>query len=66
MTAVPTVTPVKMPDDVPIVATALLLLLHVPPVTGSVSVDEPPAQTVVTPFMGATGVTVIVVEELEE
>ena len=54
MVAKPAVTPVTIPVVEPTVATAVLLLLQVPPVVASVSVLEEPAQTVSIPLMGLT------------
>ena len=50
MTVVPTATPVTTPVAL-IVATVVLLLLHTPPATASVSVLDEPGQTVVEPLM---------------
>ena len=59
MVAVPAVTPVTTPVDEPIVAFALPLL-HVPPVTRSLSVVVAPAHTLAVPAMAVgTGFTVI-------
>ena len=55
MVAVPAVTPVTIPD-MPIVATAVLLLLHVPPVVVLLNVVVAVAQTIAVPVMvPATG-----------
>jgi hypothetical protein len=57
---VPLETPVTIPVELT-VAIAVLLLLHVPPVVASVSVDVPPTATVVVPEIAAgTGLTVTV------
>lgn len=45
MFAVPAVTPQKKPDVLPTVATAVLLLVHVPPVAPSVSVKHSPVHS---------------------
>ncbi len=50
---VPVVAPDIMPDDDPIVATAVLLLLHVPPPVVQVSVPVPDAQMLRAPEMVA-------------
>ena len=61
MVAVPAVTPDTIPDADPIVATPVLLLLQVPPITSSVKDDVPLRHTVAGPVMGsATAVLVIV------
>ena len=56
--------PVRIPVDTPIVPTAVLLLLQVPPVVASVSVVVVPAQIGVVPIMptgvGFTAITVVV------
>ena len=49
-----------MPLVEPIVAIAVLLLVHVPPVGVQLSGDEPPTQTVVTPPITDTRFTFIV------
>ena len=55
MVAVPAVTPVTIPD-VPIVATAVLLLLHTPPVVVLLNVVVEVAQTIAVPvIVPATG-----------
>lgn len=61
MVLVPPPVPVTMPDVTPTVATAVLLLAHVPPVTASLSVVVVPWQRLPAPAM-AVGVrfTVIV------
>ena len=65
MTAVPADIPETMPDDAPMLATEELLLLHTPPATVLVSVDDVPGQSVVVPLIvptvgAAETVTVIV------
>ncbi len=54
MTAVPADTPATNPDDEPTVATAVLLLLHVPPIVPSVNVVTPPMQMAEAPATGDT------------
>ena len=54
---VPAVSPLTIPDDDPIVATAGLLLLHQPPDVASVSVVLVPVQIFVMPDIDAGGVT---------
>ncbi len=61
MTVVPDETPVTIPELVPTVATAVLVLLHVPPVTASLSVVVDPTQMVVVPAMGPGGAVIITV-----
>ena len=61
--AEPTATPVTIPPEGVTVATPVLLLLHVPPVTPSLSVINEPRQTLLAPVMVpavAPGLTVIV------
>ena len=63
MVAVPAATPIQVPVAEPIVATAVLLLLHVPPPVASVKVPGTPEQMAVSPDIAATGeltVTVVV------
>src|ERR1035437_7294490 len=45
----------------PIVATAGALLLQAPPPTGSINVDDPPAQTVVTPVINPASLALTVI-----
>jgi len=52
MVAVPTDTPVTTPLDTPAAATDGALLVHVPPVVGSDSVEELPLQITVLPVIG--------------
>jgi hypothetical protein len=52
--AVPPATPVTTPVPVPTIATAVLLLLHVPPPDASLSVVVKPGQTTVVPVIGET------------
>ena len=56
---VPAVTPVTTPVPEPIVAMAVLLLLHVPPVEGSPRVMVAPAHTVEGPVIGLGCVSVM-------
>ena len=65
MVAVPAATPVTMPD-VPIVATPVLLLAHVPPVGVLLSVDVLPTHTTGDPIINPGSgliVTVVVVRQ---
>ena len=50
-----------LPDDDPIVATAVLLLLHVPPGVAFVNVVDDPAQSELRPDMPDSGFTVTVI-----
>ena len=65
--AVPADAPVTIPDDEPTVATAVLLLLHSPPVTVSANTVVPPGQTCVVPVIvsgsGTTVTCTVVVSE---
>lgn len=63
MVAVPAEAPLTTPLEAPIVATAGLLLLHVPPVTALLSVVVPPTQIVVVPVIADVGLTVSVAVE---
>ena len=57
---VPAATPVTMPEEEPMVATEVLLLVHVPPLVASVSVVVWPVHTLVVPAIAAgVGFTVI-------
>jgi hypothetical protein len=58
MPAVPPAIPVTMPEDAPIVATVVPPLVHVPPDVASLNVIVLPWQTVPTPVIGNTVVTV--------
>lgn len=61
ITVLPIVSPFTTPVDEPIVATPILLLLHVPPLGPVANVVELPAHTVVAPEIGAgNGLTLIV------
>ena len=55
---VPLVRPLTRPVPKPMVATAVLLLLHVPPGVASASVDVLPAQSERIPVIGEIGLTV--------
>ena len=63
--AVPASTPVTTPLPDPTVATATLLLLHVPPGTASAKLDVKPWQTLIVPVIaegsGLTITTAVVV-----
>ena len=48
---VPAVIPVTIPDDAPIVAWPVTLLLHTPPPVLSVSAEGVPTQTLVLPLI---------------
>ena len=64
ITVVPPLTPMSIPDEDPIVATGVLLLLHVPNGVASVKVDIVPAHSLNTPVIGAgngSTVTMVVV-----
>ena len=66
MVAVPPVIPVRIPVVAPIVPTAVLLLLQVPPVLASLRVVVLPAHIGVVPIMApGVGFTVIVVVVLQ-
>jgi hypothetical protein len=59
MTEVPAATPHAVPVELPMVATAVLLLLHVPPAVASLRVVQVPAHMVVVPMIAAgNGLTV--------
>ena len=62
---VPIATPETTPEADPTVATPVLLLLHVPPVTASVSVVVEPVQSVTVPRM-AVGVGFTVTTKVAE
>jgi hypothetical protein len=56
-----------VPEDDPIVATVVVLLIHVPPVVASLSVLHSPAQTVVGPVIPTgTGFTVPILNVLHK
>ncbi len=66
MVVVPIAMPETRPDETPIVATAVLLLAHVPPVTALVSVFDPPVQTVFMPVIaGGKGFTVTIIVDIQ-
>lgn len=56
--------PVTTPDDNPIVATPGLLLVHVPPVTASVSVVVPPMHIGAIPEIAGAVFTVTIIVEV--
>jgi hypothetical protein len=59
---VPADTPFTIPENVPIIATAVLLLLHVPPGVGLVSIVVVPRHALSRPDIGlGSGFTVTVV-----
>ena len=58
MITLPVLTPVTIPDDVPIVAISVLLLNHVPPVEASDRVILVPEHTLVFPMIGGAVFTV--------
>jgi hypothetical protein len=60
MVDVPAVMPVTSPVVLPIVATAGVALLHVPPPMASLSVLVAPTHIPVMPVMGAVALTVMV------
>ena len=55
MVVAPDVTPVSTPVSDPIVATAVLELIHVPPLVASLSVVVAPIQAVVVPVIDDGG-----------
>lgn len=60
MVGTPPATPVTTPDAEPMVASAVLLLLHTPLGVPLLSVDVEPTQTLAVPVMAAgVGLTVI-------
>lgn len=63
MVAVPELTPVAMPVDEPILAIAVLLLLHVPPAVASLSVVLNPTHRLLLPVMAAGDVLTVSVEK---
>ena len=64
MAEVPALTPFKIPDVIPMVATAALPLVQLPPLTELVSVDELPAHSAVLPPIAAgAAMTVITTSE---
>ena len=66
MVITPEVTPVTMPDVAPMVATPVLLLVHVPPEVASVNVVVKPTHTfVVPPIAAGFGLTVKLVTAIQ-
>ena len=66
MVGLPAETPVTTPVDEPTVASAVLLLLQVPPVVASLNVEELPAQTRPAPVIAAgVGLTVSPVHAMQ-
>ena len=64
--ALPANIPVIIPEEEPIAAMAVLLLLHLPPVLASVSVADSPTHTSVVPFIVAgKGFTVTVANAVQ-
>jgi hypothetical protein len=66
MVEVPALTPRAIPEPLPIVATAVLLLLHVPPPDGLISVVLTPSQTLSVPMMVAGSVLTVKVAVLRQ
>jgi hypothetical protein len=65
MRETPAETPVKMPVLEPMVATAVLLLVHIPPLTRSLIVTTAPTQRLVVPVITeGAGVTFTVVVDI--
>ena len=62
--AVPAETPVTMPELLPIVATEVLLLLHVPPVVALLSVMVNPKHVGTLPVMGVAAILVMEIDPL--
>lgn len=62
MFELPAVSPLTTPVDAPIVATAVLLLAHVPPATAQLSVVVVPVHNVVLPVIAGRAVTLTVVD----
>ncbi len=58
MVAAPSLTPVTIPVVDPTVATAVLLLLHVPPGVASAKAALVPTQTTLAPDIGCMALTV--------
>ena len=61
MFAVPPAIPVTIPDEPPMVAAAVLLLVHAPPLVASDRVVVLPWQIVVIPVIGVSKFTVTIV-----
>ena len=59
--AVPGLTPVTMPDDVPTVATAGLPLVHTPPVVALANVVVKPVHTKPLPVIGVESEKIVTV-----
>jgi len=57
---VPAATPVRIPEDSPIVATPVLLLVQVPPAAASVRVVVPPMHSGAIPKIGGAMFTVTI------
>jgi hypothetical protein len=55
---VPDATPLTIPDEVPTVAFAVLLLLHTPPLISSLNAVVKPTQTVLVPDRDGAALTV--------
>ena len=62
MVAEPAATPFTIPEELPIVATAVLELAHVPPGTVFVNVAKAPAHKLEAPSMIDGGLTVMVLD----
>ena len=60
---VPALTPVTIPLVLPTVATAVLLLIQVPPVGVPVRFDVPPTQVVNAPVNDTAGAALLIVTE---
>jgi hypothetical protein len=61
MVVVPVAIPFTIPVDEPMVAMAMALLLHVPPVVLSVNVSDEPAHKPVVAVIGAAGASTVTV-----
>jgi hypothetical protein len=59
MSAVPAVTPITSPEDEPIVATPVVPLVQVPPVTGLESTDELPRHNANVPVIGGNAANTV-------
>ena len=67
MVAVPPVIPLIIPEEVPIVATGVHALVHVPPVDASLNVVVEPVHMVFVPVIaGIAGSTVILIVSVTE
>jgi uncharacterized protein YacL len=60
MTAPPVATAFTVPDDEPAVATAVLLLVHVPTVVASVNTADDPMHRLLTPAMAAGAIFTVI------